>query len=210
MHFPADRILCWCVAIFSACLQQLHFWQMFWQECRFSLRRVVLFIIKADFMLEWILWILLGLLYVLWEERQWLVLAVLGFYSELGKVGQLRNYRAGREFCMLWIMSMAMCCAPLGGRLLQFVLKLTELAPCNASIPARCASRNCSHLGRIWMSLFLSFLSSFCVPETEWCHTTLRKPLVLKTPPKHDPHKSPVRWIWLVPFYRDEPEAQRN
>lgn len=72
---------------------------MFWQECRFSLRRVILFISKAGLMCEWILWILLGLPYVPWKERQWLVLSVFGFYSELDKVGQLRNSRAGRELC---------------------------------------------------------------------------------------------------------------
>lgn len=53
-----------------------NFWQMSWQVCRFWLKRVILFNSKTDFPLEWILWILLGLLYVLWKERHWLVLAV--------------------------------------------------------------------------------------------------------------------------------------
>ena len=110
----------------------------------------------------------------------------------------------------MWVVSVEMCYTYHGGRLLHLGLKLTELASCNASILAVHASTNCPLLGHIWMSLFLSFISGFFVPDTEGSHNTLTKPLALETSPKHDPHQSLVILIQLFPLYREEPEAPRN
>lgn len=58
----------------------------------------------------------------------------LGFILSWIKLANSGILEQGENFAVMWIMSMDMCCTHRGGRLLQFVLKLTELAPCNASI----------------------------------------------------------------------------
>lgn len=211
MYFSAEGFYTSVWPFFSACLQQLHFWQMFWQECRFSSRRVILFISKAGLMWKWILWILLGLLYVPWEERQWLVLSVFGFYCELDKVVQLRNSRAGREFCS--------DVDHVYGRVLH---PSWWKAPSVCPPTHRAGSLQCqhsNHAGRQKLVttkpyrdvILLEFHIWFLCPWDRLRSVCLTKPLVLTPsfPPKHDPHIEPCEVDMIIPFYRQEPVLRK-